>query len=364
MFVLAVNSGSQTLKYKLYKSEAREKSLELVKKGKIVDIGFSKVKNHQEAIVEVMKEIEEFKKDLLVVCHRFVNGGLEFVNPVVVDEKVAKKLEEYNGKAPLHNPYNLEGIKAVLKIMPEVMNIAVFDTCFYKNLPEVAWRYAIGREVADKGNYRRMGFHGISHHYALIKAAKKLGKKEEELNLISIHLGGGSSITAVREGEAVDTSMGFTPMEGLVMMTRSGDIDPGVIIDLADKGMSIEEIDDFLNEGSGLYGLCGRQGMLEVLDNLEDKRTRKAFEIYVYRIKKYIGAYWAILGGCDGLVFTGTVGAGRPETRRAVLLGMDFLKKVPVLVIKTNEERLIAEEGLKLYQSQKAKIKYGQKMGS
>ena len=343
MFILSINSGSQTLKYKLYQADG----FKLVKKGKVDDIGFGKVKNHFEAISQVREEIKEYEPELKIIGHRYVNGGLEFVDPQIIDQVKVKTLEKYNNLAPLHNPANLAGIQATLKMIPQAVNVAVFDTYFYKDLPEVAWRYALNKKIADENNYRRLGFHGISHAYAVSQVATTLEKDVNKMKIISLHLGGGSSITATRNGKVVDTSMGFTPAEGLMMMTRSGDIDPGIIIDLVRKGKTGDELDELLNRESGVYGICGKQGMLEVLESLKRKKDQDAqlaFEMYVYRIKKYIGAYYAILGGCDALVFTGTIGSGNSETREAIIEGLDFINKIPILVIPANEEIVIARE--------------------
>ncbi|MEA3273641.1 MAG: acetate/propionate family kinase [Patescibacteria group bacterium] len=350
MSILAINSGSQTLKYKLYQAE----SFKLIKEGKIENIGFGKIKNHFEAINQVREEIQEYESELKIIGHRYVNGGLEFIDPQVIDQAKAKTLEQYNSLAPLHNPANLAGIRATLKMIPQATNVAVFDTHFYKDLPEVAWRYALNKKIADENNYRRLGFHGISHAYAVSQVATVLKKKVNEMKIISLHLGGGASITATNNGKVVDTSMGFTPAEGLMMMTRSGDIDPGILIDLVRKGMGGDELDELLNYQSGIYGICNKQSMLAVLEDLKEKKTKDvqlAFEMYVYRIKKYIGAYYAILGGCDALVFTGTIGAGNPETREAVMEGLDFVAEVPVLVIPTDEEIMIAKEAYDVVKS-------------
>jgi acetate kinase len=351
MFILAINSGSQTLKYKLYETD----NFKLEKEGKISNIGFGNVKNHFEAIDQVKKELENYISDLKVIGHRYVNGGLEFIDPQIIGEDKIKSIEKYNDLAPLHNPANLEGIKATLSVMPQATNVAVFDTYFYKELPEKAWRYALNKKIADASGYRRLGFHGISHSYVAAQASLALEKDLKKIKVISLHLGGGASVTAVKEGKAIDTSMGFTPAEGLMMMTRSGDIDPGILIDLARKGMKGDELDNLLNRQSGIYGICGKQSMLEVLKNLDDKKEkdiRLAFEMYVYRIQKYIGAYYAILGGCDALIFTGTVGAGDPQTREAIIDGLTFVDKgdTKVLVIPTDEEIVIAQEAYQIFE--------------
>lgn len=316
----------------------------MLEQGEIKNIGFSGIKDHYQAIGEIMKRLGNYKGKIKAVGHRYVNGGTEFFEPEILDREKLKKLKKYNKLAPLHNPYNFSGIEAVMDFMPEAKNVAVFDTYFYKDLPQKAWRYALNKQVADKNNYRRLGFHGISHEYALEAAARELGEKPEKMSLISIHLGGGASITAVKNGKAIDTSMGWTPLEGLMMMTRCGDLDAGIILDLMRQGMKKEAIDELLNQKSGLYGLCGKQAMLDVLDNLDDPAVKLAFDIFIYRIKKYVGAYWAVLEGCKAIVFTGTVGAGRPETREAIMKGMSCLGKIRVLTVKTDEEKIIARQ--------------------
>lgn len=351
MKILVINSGSQTLKYELFEkrdSNSNEnEELVSVLEGTVKDIGFSEVKDHYEAFNLVKEKVKDHEDSIKIIGHRYVNGGVEFREPTLVTEENIDNLAKYNDLAPLHNPHNLAGIKASLSTFSTAQNVAVFDTYYYKDLEEKVWRYPINKELADQFGYRKFGFHGTSHRYVCKEAAKKLNRDLSELKLISVHLGGGASITATKYGKAIDTSMGYTPLEGLTMMTRSGDIDPGLIIDLVNKGYDGEKIDDLLNNESGLFGLSGKNGMLDILDNLSDPKVKLAFDIYVYRIKKYVGAYFAALNGCDAIIFTGSVGSGREETRNLVMTDMDFMKDVPVLPIETNEELMIARDALK-----------------
>jgi len=303
--ILVLNCGSQSIKWKIF-----DQKLRLKKKGK--------------ARGSLKKELKKIKEDITLVGHRVVHGGEEFKKPTRINKEVLKKLQKYNKLAPLHNPYNLLGIKIALKKFPKASHFAVFDTEFYKDLPKVSSNYALPENLRKK--YRRFGFHGISHEYAMKKVK---GKK-----IISCHLGGGCSITAIKNGKAIDTSMGFTPMEGLIMMTRSGDIDPGIVLDLGKKAKRV------LNYESGMKGLTGTDEMLKILK----KKNTLALEMFVYRIKKYIGAYYAILGGCDVLVFTGMIGAGDPRIRKLVCKDLNILKKTKIVSIKPDEELAIAQK--------------------
>ncbi|MBD3300341.1 MAG: acetate/propionate family kinase [Candidatus Moranbacteria bacterium] len=346
MKILSINSGSQTLKYQLFEL----KGFKLIKKGAVSDIGFGAIKNHREALRKILTELDEHKKEIKLIGHRYVNGG-KFIEPTVMNKKIVSAIEQYNNLAPLHNPANLEGIKASLNLLPEALNVAVFDTCFYKDLPKKAYTYAINKRIQKKYGYRRYGFHGTSHKYVVNEAARLLGKDLDELKLISIHLGGGASITATKYGRAIDTSMGYTPAEGLVMMTRCGDIDAGILIDLMRQGYDSEEIDKLVNMESGLYGLCGKKGMLEILESLDEQKIKDAFEVYIYRLRKYLGAYFAALNGCNAVIFTGSVGSGAPITREKVVKDLDILKDVEILPIETNEELMIAKDAYLTYKN-------------
>lgn len=354
--ILVLNSGSTSLKYKLFNFKLNE-----LKSGFVEDIGKGNIKNHAEALKKIIDEIGD-TGNIKYVGHRVVHGGNKFYKPTKVDGKILKEIAGFNKLAPLHNPVNLEGIKASMKLIKNAKNIAVFDTAFYKDLPEHAYLYAIPREMYEKYGIRRYGFHGISHSYVMLEAAKILKKPVNKINLITCHLGGGASITAIKKGKAIDTSMGFTPMEGLPMASRCGDLDPGVILELiknADikindytgKGR-IYDVDYLLNRESGLKGLAGikTDSIHEISHkaSLGNEKMISALKVYAYRIKKYIGAYKAILGNVDAIVFTGTVGLRSRRIKKMIVSGFNGAKDVKRLVIKTDEELMIAREIIKL----------------
>ena len=350
--ILTLNSGSTSLKYKLFDFDLKE-----IKTGFIEDIGKGKIKDHTEALGKATREIGE-TENIKYVGHRVVHGGNKFYHPTIVNKRILKEISKFNHLAPLHNPANLEGIKAAMSLIKKAVNIAVFDTAFYKHLPEHAFLYAIPREFYKKYGIRKYGFHGISHKYVMRETAKILKKPINKLNLISCHLGGGASVTAIKNGRAIDTSMGFTPMEGIPMASRSGDIDPGVIIELVKnenikikkytKGDRIDDINYLLNYESGLKGLAetDSNSIYEISHMAAhgDKEMMNVLRLYAYRIKKYIGAYKAILGRVDGLIFTGTVGYESSRIRRLIISGFKEAQEVKKIVIKTDEELMIAKE--------------------
>lgn len=350
MSILVINSGSTSTKYKLFAGE-RE-----IKSGNIVS------NNHRNKIIkEILREIGDLR-DIKAVGHRVVHGGDLFRNPIILNSKLINDLEKYNSLAPLHNPYNLAGINAATEYLPQIPQIAVFDTGFYRNLPEVARTYAIPVKIAEKYKMYRYGFHGISHEFVMQEATKQLKLKESEINLISCHLGGGWSITAIKRGQPVDTSMGWTPLEGLVMLTRAGDLDPGIVIELIRKTIEetdrsllidhslsfIQNIYNLLNHESGIKGLTnGLTDFQELLRNvsLGDEQAKLAFAIAVNRLIKYIGSYFVILEGkVDAIIFTGAIGAGNPYTRNQVIKKIRCLGDLKYLIIKTNEELAIARK--------------------
>jgi len=332
--ILILNCGSQSIKWKLF-----DKNLRLKKKGK------KEVFNTRNFRRDLKKELSSIEEDINIVGHRVVHGGERFRKPTEITKQVLKELEKFNKLAPLHNPFNVLGIKIARKIFPKSKQIAVFDTEFYANLPKKAYIYPLPEEIRKKYGFRRFGFHGISHEYVAKEAAKKINKPFEKLKIITCHLGGGSSITAIKNGRAIDTSMGFTPMEGIVMMTRSGDIDPGIILELA-KNFSFKKINEILNFKSGLKGISGSEDMLEILKKAKkgNKKARLALEIFAYRVQKYIGAYYAVLGGCDLLVFTGAIGSGSAKIRNMICRNLTILQNTKILVIKTDEELAIASK--------------------
>ncbi len=345
--ILVLNVGSTSIKSRVFSFSGRkEKEIFTWSKNDI-----DPKNGHQKYFGELLSDLKKnnlFEK-INAVGHRVVHGGM-IKGSSLIDEKIEKIIKENEKLAPLHNPYNLEGIRTIKSWWPKgVKQVAVFDTSFYKTIPSFASTYPIPLELSKKYQIKKLGFHGISHQYVANVTARLLKKPLFKLNLITIHLGGGGSITAIRNGKAVDTSMGFTPLEGLVMGTRSGDIDPGIIFFLARKiKKSLSEIEKILEHESGIFGLCQAKNMLELIEKYQKKDPAAilAFDVFTYRIKKYIGAYYAILGKCDALVFTGTVGAGRSLTRRKITrtLKNGVLKNTKVLVVKTNEEKMIAEE--------------------
>ena len=354
--ILILNSGSTSLKYKLFGVDLKE-----LKSGFIENIGKGKVKNHTQALKLALKEIGS-TENIKYVGHRVVHGRDKFYNPTIINKKTLKEISKFNHLAPLHNPANLEGIKASMKLINKAKNVAVFDTAFYKNLPEHTYLYAIPKEFYKKYGIRKYGFHGTSHKYATLEVSKILKKPVNKLNLISCHLGGGASITAIKNGKAIDTSMGFTPMEGIPMETRSGDIDPGIILELLKNKKiklnnniknRIDAVDYLLNRRSGLSGLAGKKAnsIYEIAHKAElgDKEMISVLKLYTYRIKKYIGAYKAILNEIDAIVFTGTVGYRSKIIRKMITSDFKDIKNIKKLAIETDEELMITKEITKLF---------------
>ncbi|GGP50513.1 acetate kinase [Streptomyces abikoensis] len=288
--------------------------------------------------------------ELAAIGHRVVHGGSEFTEPTLITDEVVAEIERLIPVAPLHNPANITGIRTARHLRPDLPQVAVFDTAFHTTMPESAARYAIDTETADAHMIRRYGFHGTSHAYVSRETAKLLGKAPEEVNVIVLHLGNGASASAVKGGRCVDTSMGLTPLEGLVMGTRSGDLDPAVLLHLSrNAGMSVDEIDSLLNKKSGLIGLCGDNDMREIRRRIDegDERAALAFDIYVHRLKKYIGAYYAVLGKVDAVAFTAGVGENAAPVREAAVAGLEELGLVVdagLNEIRSGEPRLISPE--------------------
>lgn len=302
--------------------------------------------------------------------HRVVHGGEMFQEAVIVDDEVISRIKDLVPLAPLHNPPNVAGIEVLRALRPDVPNVAVFDTAFHQSMPPRAFHYALPHELYRMHHVRRYGFHGTSHHYVSREASRHLGIPSEELNLITLHLGNGASAAALRGGKSIDTSMGLTPLEGLIMGTRCGDIDPAVHFYLSKKtGKRFDDIEDMLNKESGLRGICGANDMREIRHRAEggDAQAELAIEMFCYRIKKYIGAYTAVLGRVDAIVFTGGIGENASSVRAGVCEDLEHLgisidgakneaasgsvseiqkegAPVKVLVVRTNEEREIARQ--------------------
>ncbi|MGW5004742.1 acetate kinase [Streptomyces parvulus] len=345
--VLVLNSGSSSVKYQLLDMRGGDRlAVGLVERigeetsrlKHTPEGGESRewsgaVPDHESALKAVAAELAKDglgldSPELAAIGHRVVHGGRRFTEPTVIDDAVLAEIERLIPVAPLHNPANLTGIRTARDLRPDLPQVAVFDTAFHTAMPESAARYAIDVETADAHRIRRYGFHGTSHAYVSREAARLLGRAPEDVNVIVLHLGNGASASAVRGGRCVDTSMGLTPLEGLVMGTRSGDLDPAVIFHLMRVGgMSADEIDTLLNKRSGLIGLCGDNDMREIRRRVDagDERARLAFDIYIHRLKKYIGAYYAVLGRVDAVVFTAGVGENAAAVREAAVAGLEGL---------------------------------------
>ncbi|WP_330337749.1 acetate kinase [Streptomyces sp. NBC_00557] len=343
--VLVLNSGSSSVKYQLLdmRDESRlavglvERIGEQTSRLKHTCLATGDTREHTGPIADhdaALKAVaEELSRDglgldspeLAAIGHRVVHGGMFFTEPTVIDDAVLTEIERLIPVAPLHNPANLTGIRTAQGLRPDLPQVAVFDTAFHTTMPEPAARYAIDPKIADRYRIRRYGFHGTSHAYVSRRTARLLGKDPSEVNVIVLHLGNGASASAVERGRCVDTSMGLTPLEGLVMGTRSGDVDPAVIFHLARVGdMSMDEIDTLLNKRSGLFGLCGDNDMREIRRRIDegDAEAALAFDIYIHRIKKYIGAYYAVLGTVDAVAFTAGVGENAAPVREAAIAGL------------------------------------------
>ncbi|MDX2604805.1 acetate kinase [Streptomyces caniscabiei] len=347
--VLVLNSGSSSVKYQLLDMrDSSRLAMGLVerigeetsrlKHTPLTNGGDSRervepIADHEAALRAVADELAKDSlgldsAELAAIGHRVVHGGQSFTRPTVIDDAVVAEIERLIPVAPLHNPANLTGIRTAQALRPDLPQVAVFDTAFHTTMPESAARYAIDVETADAHRIRRYGFHGTSHAYVSRATAELLGKDPSEVNVIVLHLGNGASASAVRGGRCVDTSMGLTPLEGLVMGTRSGDMDPAVIFHLMRVGgMSTDEIDTLLNKKSGLIGLCGDNDMREIRRRIDegDERAKLAFDIYIHRLKKYIGAYCAVLGRVDAVAFTAGVGENAAPVREAAVAGLEGL---------------------------------------
>ncbi|MBK5964812.1 acetate kinase [Thiocystis minor] len=396
MKVLVLNSGSSSIKYQLFRSE----DWVAIAFGQVARIGEAEgelklnwldgdgnpqsrqetpaIPTHQEGIDHIVAGLRASGaladvSELAAIGHRVVHGGPNFKHPVIVDDAVEAEIRGVVPLAPLHNPGHLAGIAVARRLFPTVPSVAVFDTAFHQTMPPTAYRYAIPEFLYTEHRIRRYGFHGTSHGYVAKRAARVLGKPLEQCNLITLHLGNGASAAAIRSGQCIDTSMGLTPLEGLVMGTRCGDIDPAVLIYLGKNlGLDAEAQDQLLNRQSGLLGICGVNDMREIEQLAADGNARAelAIGITVHRLKKYIGAYYAELGRVDAIVFTGGIGENSLGIRRRACEGLERLGialdeeanasresrgercisasdgEVKVLVIPTNEELEIARQAL------------------
>ncbi|OLQ85466.1 acetate kinase [Vibrio ponticus] len=392
-FVLVINSGSSSLKFAVIDSQTGdaivsglgecfglpEAVISWKYNGEKTEEAITAADNHhQHAINRIVDLIESlgFTKDLVAVGHRIVHGGEKFTSTVRIDEKVLAEIESLSDLAPLHNPAGAKGIQAAMVAFPSLPQFAVFDTAFHQTMPKKAFTGAISNELYTDYGIRRYGFHGTSHYYVSREAAKLVGKPVEEASFISVHLGNGASVCAIENGESVDTSMGFTPLSGLMMGTRCGDLDPGIIEFLLKKGWSQEQVFEALNKKSGFLGVSGltsdARGVLEAMENGHEG-AKLAFEVFTYRVAKYIGSYLIPLSKLDAVIFTGGIGENSLPIRREILSNLkllgfvedekgnedarfgnagviaksDMLNAIAV-VIPTNEEFVIAQQSVEL----------------
>ncbi len=401
MKILVINTGSSSIKYKLFDMDGpKALALGVVEKigsedgilthktavagdrfvKKVEHSPFEDHKAGMERIVDLLTDpqsgVIRDREEISAVGHRVVHGGESFQSTCIIDSRVMEAIRENSHLAPLHNPANITGIDVSMNIFPDAIHVAVFDTAFHQTIPMKAFLYAIPFDLYEKEKIRRYGFHGTSHAYVAERAAMFMGISLEKLSLITIHLGNGASMAAIKHGRCIDTSMGLTPLEGLVMGTRSGDVDPALPFFLSrHMGMSFEDIDRLLNEDSGLKGLCGTNDMREVIEKRDagDRKAAVAIELYCYRIKKYIGAYFAALGSLDALIFTAGVGENSPLIRELCCDNMSGMgicidpaknyrysnkiryisgkeSAVSVLVVPTDEELKIALETKRVIQ--------------
>ncbi len=397
MKILVLNSGSSSLKFQLF----MKADLSVLASGLIEQIGAAtstarlsfvdssggkkelkrsdSVVDHREAIKVMADMLQESGAlvdtgELAGIGHRVVHGGEAFHEPVRIDETVMTAIEELIPLAPLHNPANLMGIRVAMEHVPQIPQVAVFDTAFHQSIPEHAYLYALPYNLYEKQKVRRYGFHGTSHGYVARQAAHYLDKPIEDLNIITLHLGNGASAAAIRGGKSIDTSMGLTPLEGLVMGTRSGDLDPAILFYLSrESGFDMDALDTLLNKESGLKGICGENDMRTISEaaGQGDHQARLALTIFCYRLKKYIGAYMAALGGVDCIVFTGGIGENSVTVRQMSCQGLERLgirldeeknsirqqdileiqatdSSVRLLVVPTDEELEIAGQTLQV----------------
>ncbi len=404
MKILVINTGSSSIKYQLFDMQINKaltsglaekigESTSILTHSVIDNNGDKKQKvekkriaDHEEGLARIVKLLTDKdygvikdKKEITAIGHRVVHGGESFQSSTIVDKKVLTAIKENIPLAPLHNPSNLTGLEISMAIFPEAPQVAVFDTAFHQTIPAYAYLYALPYHLYSKNRIRRYGFHGTSHSYVAEEAAVFLGRPLSELNMITIHLGNGASMAAIKNGHSIDTSMGMTPLEGLVMGTRSGDVDPALPFFLADNlNMSLKDIDKLLNKESGLKGLCGTNDMREVEEkaNSGDQKAQLALDVYCHRIKKYIGAYFAVLGHLDCIIFTAGIGENSSLIRGRCCQNLENLgilldeaknkvrskeiraistdsSPVKVLVIPTNEEKKIALETKRVLENNK-----------
>jgi acetate kinase len=394
MKVLVINAGSSSIKYQLYDMPDGQ----VLAKGSVERIGDENSKlthrcgsetttreetvaDHQMAMQRILEILVDEQvgaiadlAEITTVGHRVVHGGEEFTGSMIVDDRVLASIEKFVDLAPLHNPHNLVGIRAAQNKLPDAIQVACFDTAFHTSIPEVAYMYALPYELYERYRIRRYGFHGTSHRYVARRAATLMDVDKYQFNTITCHLGNGCSMAAVRRGRSVDTSMGFTPLEGLVMGTRTGDFDPAILFYLADKGYDVAQLNTLCNKKSGLLGISGASNDMRTLEQLAqegDTRAKLAIEVFSYRVRKYIGAFLTVLNPLHAVIFTGGIGENSPLVRKLICQDLDHMgivldtgandadqagertissadSDVRIMVIPTNEEEAIAGDAFAL----------------
>ncbi len=391
MKILVINAGSSSLKYQLYNMDKET----VMAKGLVERIGIEgsqlthrvdgrdkfvvqqEMPDHKVAIQLVLNALTDEKVGVLksineidAVGHRIVHGGEKYTKSILLNNEVIKGLEEVSKLAPLHNPPALIGIAAILEILPETPMAAVFDTSFHSTMEPVAYMYGLPYELYEEEKIRRYGFHGTSHKYVALRAAEMLNRNIDDMKIVTCHLGNGSSVTAVKYGKSIDTSMGFTPLAGMLMGTRTGDLDPAILTYLAnEKGWTAKEVDTLMNKKSGVLGISGVSSDFRDIEKAAEtgnRRAQLALDMFGYQVRKYIGSYAAAMGGIDAIVFTAGLGENSSIAREVIVRGLDFLgleldldknnirgkeaivssdnSRVKVMVIPTNEELMIARD--------------------
>lgn len=342
MKILVLNCGSSSVKYQVIETTTKEK---------IVDDDIQRVTDHAAAIQEILQKVD--LTEIKAVGHRVVHGGEKFQHTVLVDDEVLAEMDRIEFLAPLHNPASIAGVRACRQQMPDLPNFLVFDTAFHSTMEPGAYLYGLPYEDYEKYGIRKYGFHGTSHHYVAMQAAEQIGRPLQDLKIITCHIGNGASICAIQNGQCIDTSMGMTPLAGLVMGTRSGDIDPAALSVLCKQhNFTIDEAVTYLNKSSGLKGLSGLSSDMRDLEPAmaTNERVKIAIDVFIHRLIQYIGGYVAQMKGCDAIVWTGGIGVHRKFVSERVMAHFDFLPNCQKMIIPTNEELMIALECEKLLQ--------------
>jgi len=340
MLIFALNCGSSSLKSAVIDTDRRLHVVDV----RVQQLDTATLPATVGRVLQQLRERSRYHGRPDAIAHRVVHGGDRFVQPTRIDESVLAELDQLSHLAPLHNPPALAAIRRAREVYPQTVQVAVFDTAFHATLPPHAREYALPRDLSQRFGIRRYGFHGISHAHVMNAVAAELKVPAEKLRIISCHLGNGASITAIEHGRSVDTSMGMTPLEGLVMGTRAGDLDPGILLDLMQSGSyDSKELDALLNRQSGLTGLTGTNDMREIerRAGAGDEECRRALALYAYRVRKYIGAYAAAMGGVDVIAFTGGVGENSAAIRQACMEQLEFLG-ARIVVVRADEELAMA----------------------